>query len=409
MATSILDLDLPLLDFFDPEVAANPFEATRRLAKEHRIARTSVGYSFLRFDDCDKIFRDRRFRTPDGMGIAAQGVTEGVVLDWANSALLALDGEVHRRVRMISQSAFTPKKGEELRQFARDLLEEIYITVVGQGAANVAELNDGYSVRVICNLLGFPDEDWKQVAAWAEAINQVISVSVLEQLPRIEKAIIELDQYVGEQIERLRGAPSDNLGSALIAAEEQGDRLSLPELVSLFEVILLAGGDTTSNMVTEGLYLFSSRPKEWGALAEDPSLSPSAVEEILRFRPPFIGPNRLAKEDVVLDDVLIPSGTNVNLTFSAGNNDPAAYTSPESFDINRFVEHGAVPGQLSFGRGMHVCLGAHLARVELQEAFRLLPRLLPNMRLDDTMPAPVEWKSPFGIHGPSQLFLRWDV
>jgi cytochrome P450 len=405
---SVEELDIPLLNFADPQVAANPFAAARKLARQDWIVRTPFGYALLRYEDCDKAFRDRRFGVSEGLGLASQGITEGIAFDWANATLLALDGDEHRRIRMITQSAFTPKRAELLRGNAADLVARIYSPdVVSRGRAEVAELDDGYSVRVMCSLLGLPDGDYRQVASWAADVNQVISLSAREELPRIEKALRELNDYMAEQIQELRCSPGDSLGSAIVSAEAEGDRLSPEELVTLFEVLLLAGGDTTSNMLTLGLYLFAHRPEDWKALAADPSIAPSAVDEVLRYRAPFLGPSRIMREDVAINGVVLPKGAYVSLAMSVANFDPDAYPDADRLDIKRFAGPDVVPSHLSFGRGLHVCLGMHLAKVELQEAFRALPRLLPNLAIDDSAANPVTWKSPFGIHGPSALHLRW--
>ena len=216
--------------------------------------------------------KDRRFRTPADLGLATQGVTSPAVLRWASGTLLAQDGERHRRIRRLAQPAFTPHRAEELRSFAAQLIREVYEPVVPLGAAEVAHLNDEYVVRTICRILGFPDGDWAMVAAWADAMNQVISVSVHEQIPRIEQALVGLDAYTREQVARLRRAPGGSLGSALVASEEQGDRLSADELVALFQTLLMAGAETTRNMLSLGMWLFPRRPDLWGMLGDEPGL-----------------------------------------------------------------------------------------------------------------------------------------
>jgi cytochrome P450 len=403
------EVAMPFLDFADPKIAADPFGAARELAKENWIIRTPVGYALPRYEECDHAFRDRRFGVTEGLGLASQGITEGIAFEWANRTLLGLGGDEHRRIKMITQSAFTPRRAELLRGFAGDLIRRIYNPeMVAEGHGEVAVLNDGYSIRVMCALLGLSDDDWRQVAQWVEDINHVISVSAREDLPLIESAILALDEYLAEKIEILRRSPGESLGSALVEAEEQGDRLSLQELVTLFEVLLVAGGDTTSNMLSMGLYLFASRPEDWKTLAKDPTLVPSSVDELLRYRAPFFGPSRVVREDVGLNGVMFPKGTFLNLTMSVANFDPSVYPHGEQFDIARFAREELVPSHLSFGRGLHVCLGMHLAKVELQEAFTELPLLLPGLTFDNSVDRPVLWKSPFGIHGPAALHLKWQ-
>jgi cytochrome P450 len=405
---SLEERDVPFLDFASPSVVADPFDAARELAKRHWIARTSAGYMLLHHGDCLDVAKDRRFRTPDGLGLIAQGVTSEAVIAWASSTLLAQNGDQHRRIRRLAQPAFSPHRAEQLRMFAAELIRDVYEPMVARGRADVARLNDEYVVRTICRILGFPDSDWVTVAAWADAMNQVISVSVHEQIPRIEQAIGELDAYTHEQIDRLRGQPGDSLGSALVVAEEEGDRLSSGELVALFQTLLMAGAETTRNMLTLGLWVFARRPDRWATLADEPSLIQSATEELLRYRPPFIGTARIASEAVQVHDVTIPAGTLLILGLPGANFDTNVFENSETFDVRRFASNATTPGHLSFGAGPHFCLGAPLARVELQEAFRYLPGRLTHLRVDEDDPVGVEWTSPFGVHGPSRLPLAWD-
>jgi cytochrome P450 len=295
-----------------------------------------------------------------------------------------------------------------LRPFCRQLLNELVSGVERVGRAEVGRINNSYSVRVICHTLGLPDDDWESVAAWSDAVNQLISVSVVDQLPRIEEAIDEVDAYMVEQIERLRREPRDCLGSKMIAAHDDGDHLSDDELVSLFETLLIAGAESTRNQLSFGLYLFAKHPDQWQALADDPDLAVPATEELLRFRSPFIGTGRIAREDVELHGLTIAAGSYLIMSLPSANHDPTKYPDPGVFDITRFTG-GAQPTQLSFGHGAHICIGAPLARVELQEALRMLPERMPRLRLDDEADNPVEWNNPFGVHGPIPLHLRWDL
>jgi cytochrome P450 len=400
--------ELPILDFADPSVAVNPFAAARELARQHWIARTPAGYVILRHSDCVTVSRDRRFRTPGDLGLTSQGITSSAVIAWASGTLLAQDGDQHRRIRRLAQPAFTPQKAEELRAVAARLIREVYEPVIQLGAADVARLHDEYVVRTICRILGFPDADWEKVAAWADAMNQVISVSVHEQIPRIEQAIVELNAYTRAQIDRLRGEPGGILGSTLVASEEAGDRLSSEELVALFQTLLMAGAETTRNMLSLGMWLFAGRPDQWATLADEPSLVASATEELLRYRPPFIGTARIASEDLELNDTAVPAGTLFILGLPGANSDVSVFVDPDRFDAHRFPGSPATAKHLSFGAGPHVCIGAPLARVELQEAFGYLSGRLRRLRVDDDDEIGVVLTSPFGVHGPSRLPLAWD-
>jgi cytochrome P450 len=406
--TAIDELDLPYLDFVDPTVACNPFESVRRLATNSWALRTPVGYLLTRLSDCVSVSKDRRFVTPDDLGLRAQGVTSPTVLRWAAGALLAQNGDVHRRIRRLAQPAFTPQRIDSLRRWVVELVGEVFDRVIDDGAAEVAALNDEIVVRTICRVLGFEESNWKQIAEWADAINQVISVSAGEQVERIEQAIERLDVYTAAAIDRLQRSPDGSLGSALIAAHEAGDRLSEDELVALFQTLLMAGAETTRNTLSSALFLFARHPEQWALLGAREDLVAAATEEVLRFRPPFIGTARLVTEDVVLHDTLLPSGTQLLLGLPGANFDEAVFAAPDDFDITRFEQSVVNPGHVSFGAGFHFCLGAPLARIEIQEVLRYLAPRLRSLRADDSIDDWVAWSPPFGVHGPVRLCLTWD-
>lgn len=409
---TLSELDLPMLDFADPAVASNPYAAIRELGKEHWVARTPLGYILLRYEDSKEVFKDRRFRTPPGLGLAAQGIDSGPVYEWACKALQGLDGETHARIRRIAQSAFNGEQAEIIRPRASALITEIIDDVERRGrSADAYEMNNSYSVRVICGMLGFPEHEWRSVAGWSDQINQVVSVTSAEEVDAIGRALGELREFTVAAVDSLRAAPTHNLGSMLIAAEEQGDRLTHDELLEMFESVLAAGAETVRTMLTVSLLLFSKHPDQWQALCADPTLIDAAVEEVLRYRAPFIGPGaRFNREDVELHGVSVPEGTFFTMGISA-NFDESVYTEPERFDIRRFAAGGSEklrPPHFTLGHGYHACIGAFLARVEMQEVFRVMTARMSNLRIDERDEVGVQWNSPYGIHGPCRLPIRWD-
>lgn len=410
--TRLEDADLPYLDVNDPNIAERPFARVRELANEHWLARMPQGYLVLRWDDAKTLNRHPKLRTPEGLGLAAQGITEGVVFEWASRTVLGLDGDTHERIRRLAQPGFTPQQLEKLRPYTAQLFEGILDGVVPSGGAETAEICKSYSIRVICRLLEWPDEDWERVVDWAERATNVISPNLTpEQLVSIEQALVEMREYTTVQLERLKGRQGDDLGSRILAAGEDGDRLSKLEVVELFETLLVGGADTTKATLTLALYLFAQHPDQWDALSADPELVASAVEEVLRCRPPSLGTGRMAREDFTYRDLEIPAGTYFIVSNAAANYDPDAYDHPDVFDVHRFRDGNRVPkpNHMTFGFGPHVCIGNYLARLELQEALRILSQRITNVRIDETDPRGVEWTPPFGIHSPSWLPLRWDV
>jgi len=173
------DTQMPFMDLADPNMATNPFDTIRRLAKDHWIARTTLGYLLLRYRDCQEVLRNSDFRVPHGLGLVEQGITDGPAFDLATELVLGLEGEKHRRIRRLAQPAFSRLRVEALRPFAKNLLVSLLTDVEMLGHADMALLADEFTARMICEMLGFPEADWAQVGRWAGILNQIFSVSVI--------------------------------------------------------------------------------------------------------------------------------------------------------------------------------------------------------------------------------------
>jgi cytochrome P450 len=287
----------------------------------------------------------------------------------------------------------------------REVVESLVDPVAPAGRCElVADVCEPYPIPIICELLGAPKEDWKLFSRWATDMLRILSVDAVAALPVIDRAREEMDAYVTELIEARRNEPRDDLLTDLIAAEEAGDRLSHEELVIMVEAVLIGGTDTTRNQLACAVAVFAEHPDHWGHLAERPDLAPRAVEEAMRYLGAVRGTGRYASEDVVYRDVLFPEGTMVFPTLVGANHDGRVWPQPDTFDITREPAPTPQP-QLTFGSGIHYCLGAALARAELQEALPILARRMPDLRLD----GPIAWK-PLGtaIWGPERLPLRFD-
>jgi cytochrome P450 len=219
-------------------------------------------------------------------------------------------------------------------------------------------------------------------------------------MDRIDAASDELDAYVRAMIDERRSHPADDLLSDLIAIEEEGDRLDTDDLVGLAEAVLMAGTDTTRNQLACAVALFTEHPDQWAMLAERPDLAKRAVEETMRFLGAIRGTVRITGEDVEYRGVVFPTGTFVATSLAGANYDDAAFEAPETFDITKERD----TAQMTFGSGIHFCLGASLARAELAEALPLLARRMPDLTVDGS----IEWKPPtVGIWGPARLPLRF--
>ena len=401
MATSVHELELPELDLLGVE----RFEALAAVAQARSsswLARGQLGYMVTTYEDSTAILRDRRFHSALVMIPQMQGIEVDPLEGRRRRSILGMEGDEHARLRRLMAPAFTPAAADKLRPFMRQVMNDLLDEVVPRGSCDfVDDVCEPYPIPIICELLGAPKEDWKQFSAWATDIFRIFNQSLMEDLPAIEAATAELDDYVRAMVERRRHEPADDLLSALIAVEEEGDRLSTDELVSLAQTVLMAGTDTTRNQLACCVALFLEHPEQWAKLAHEPAMAARAVEESMRVLGAVRGTIRFASEDIEYRDVLFPKGTLVSVSLAGANYDPAVFSEPEDFEI----EAKRAAQQLTFGSGIHHCLGAQLARAELQEALPLVARRLPGLELD----GPVEWKPPtVGIWGPAHLPLRWQ-
>ena len=400
MTTSVHDLDLPEVDVFDLDrtAALAAFEAARQ---HHWLARVPLGYAVTRHEDVTAILRDRRFHSALSLLPQMSGI-EGPMRARQERSILATEGTEHTRLRRLASPAFTPRATDRLRPFMRHVLGDLVDRVAPSGTCElVGDICEPYPIPIICELLGAPKEDWKLFSGWATDIFRIFNNDVANDLPAIEAAMAGLDDYVRAMVEERRHRPADDLLSHMIAVEEEGDRLSTDELVMMTEAVLMAGTDTTRNQLACSIALFAEHPDQWARLVADPGLAPRAVEETMRLLGTVRGTARVASEDIELHDVTFPAGTLVMTSLAAANHDPAVWDDPHRFDITREASGSA---QMTFGSGIHFCLGASLARAELQEALPLLARRLPDLTLD----GPIEWKpSTVGIWGPSRLPLRF--
>jgi cytochrome P450 len=317
-------------------------------------------------------------------------------------SILTMEGDAHARLRRLVAPAFTPASANRLRPTMQAVVGGLVDAIADQGECElVADVCEPYPIPIICELLGAPPEDWKLFSGWATDIFRIFNNNLAEDLPLIAKAGQELTEYVSDMIAQRRADPRDDLLSDLIAIEQEGDRLSTDEMAMLAQAVLMAGTDTTRNQLACSVALFTEHPDQWALLAARPELAGRAVEESMRYLGAVRGTARFASEDIVYRDVLFPQGTLVATSLAGANRDPDAFEDPDVFDITR----ERTTAQMTFGAGIHFCMGAALARAELQEALPLLARRTPGLR----RAGDIEWKpSSFGIWGPARLPLSFE-
>jgi cytochrome P450 len=398
-AITAFDLDLPTYDADGLDRDARR-EVLRAAQAQHWLARTPLGFGVTRYTDAVALLRDRRFHSALSLLPQMQGLDDAEV-EQRRPSILSMEGDEHARVRRLVAPAFTPAAAGRLRPFMAEVFAELLDAIEERHECDfVTEVCEPYPIPIICELLGAPRRDWQQFSHWATEIFRLFNQNLAEDLPAIQQASLELESYVTALVAERRSSPSDDLLSALIAAEEAGDRLSTDELVMLAEAVLMAGTDTTRNQLGCAVALLLSHPEQWQRLVAHPTLAPRAVDETMRYLGAVGGTVRVASEDITYRDVLFPRGTILFVSLATANRDPEVFAIPDHVDVARET---TVPN-LTFGSGIHYCLGAHLARGELQEALALLATRFPTLELAGE----IEWKPEnFGIWGPARLPVRW--
>ncbi len=398
--TPVDQLDIPSVDPATFEMSHNDALASMtQLADDTWIAKSLFGYSILTYSDVTAILRDKRWHNAASKIPEMRGITDPELIGNSDKpSILAAEGDVHTRLRRLVAKAFSPRSADRLRPFMREVMNGLIDPVAPTGSADiVADITEPYPIPIICELLGAPKQDWQLFSRWAEDVLRIFNGTVLDELDIIKKARTELTEYTIQMIAERRNDPREDLLTDLIAAEEDGDTLDTEELVMMVNAVIIGGTDTTRNQLGCSVALFAEHPDQWKLLADDPELAPRAIEESMRHFGAIRGTGRFASEDIVYRDILFPAGTFVFPSTATGNRDESVFPDASTFDIRK--EPAGSP-HLTLGSGIHYCLGAWLARAELQEALPILARRMPDLALADG----VKWKPPgTAIFGPDSL------
>lgn len=402
LSPNVFEAGLPTLQYEFTETPAEVYPRIRAAQQQAPIAIGPFGPEILSHELVRTVLRDPRFRIPPGMSLMLHGITSGPLWDKVMGSILCMEGEPHQRLRGLVSKAFTPRASARLHDTIVEVINEQVDRVAADGRCDiVTDIALQYPVPVICALLGAPREDWQQFSHWADEIFKAFSFEVEDDLEvEVMKAWGELDDYVDDMVAHRRRHPTQDLLSDLIRAEDDGDRLNADELRMLAGGLLLAGTDTTRNQLSASVDVLCDHPAQWALLAERPELAPNAVEETMRHSPIACATLRMVVENTELAGVAFPAGTMVLVNTFAANRDTAVYDDPDRFDITR---EGA-PAVLTFGGGIHYCLGANLARLELSEALKVLTRRMRNP--SRTGPAP--WKPMMGLSGPATVPIKFS-
>lgn len=389
---------------FDPDHVANPYPQYARLREESPVHLTLIGpWLLTRYDDVVHVLRDPSLSveehraTPSPMREARQealGDRSG-----GSRAILNIDNPDHDRLRRLVSKAFTPKVVAELRPLAERLVAEALDAVEPRGELDViADLAFPLPFTVISEMLGMPTDRRDDLRTWSHAVVKTLDPIVTDA--EVDAAIAGADamtEYVRGVIEEKRRTPQDDLLTALLRAEDEGTVLDEQELLDQVILLYIAGHETTVNLIGNGTYALLRHPDQLERLRAEPEIEQNAVEELLRFDSPVQFSRRITLEDLEIDGVTIDAGSFILTCLGAANHDPAHWgPTADELDLGR---PGAA-AHLSFGSGIHHCLGAALARVEGRAALTGLVRRFPAMRLVDEPPA---WNGRIVLRGLDRL------
>ena len=364
-----------------PEFVVDPYPTYHRLRAEDPVHHSPLGFWVLtRYADVIAMLRDPRLvKEPIAAFVAARfgmAVPPGLGL-----SMLDRDPPDHTRLRGLVSKAFTPKALESLRPHIQGIVDGLLAKVEGRGEMDlIEEFAYPLPVRVICEMLGVPVADHERFKQWGLDIARGLDAIMLppdsEVAQRSMAGRRALAAYFRELIAERRAAPREDMLSALIAAEEAGDKLNEDELMATCLLLLVAGHETTVNLIGNGSLALLRHPAELRKLRDNPGLITSAVEELLRFDGPVQRTARIPSEDITIGDHTIPKGEMVMPFLGAADRDPAQFPDPDCLDITRGDNR-----HIAFGMGIHFCLGAPLARMEGQIAINTMLQRLPKLAL----------------------------
>jgi cytochrome P450 len=396
----------------DPGFQTNPYPSYRRMREERPVhfRRDASGFEMwhcfrhedisemLRSSDCGSVsiapeMIEQVLATPDSPFHALARIV--------SSVMLIKDGEDHHRLRGLVNKAFTPRMVEGLRPRIERIVEELLDAIEPRGEMDLlTDFAAPLPIIVIAELLGIPPEDRVQLRSWSDTMATFIDGTIRDAgMVAAATAAAEMASYLELIFEQRRAEPRDDLISGLVQARESADRLSEDELLATVGLILGAGHETTTNLIGNGTLALLRHPDQLEALRSDPEQIRGAVEELLRYDSPVQTTSRVPTRDIELGGELIRAGTEVGLYLGAANHDPAIYADPGRLDIQR-VENP----HLSFGHGVHFCLGAALARLEGQLAIGRLVTRLPNMKVSTET---LSWRPGVVLRGLRELPLRF--
>jgi pimeloyl-[acyl-carrier protein] synthase len=318
--------------------------------------------------------------------------------------MLFMDPPAHTRLRSLASQAFSPARVAVLRSHIREIVNHLLDAVQDKGEMDIiADLAEPLPAIVTAEMLGVPLSDRLQLKAWSADFAEMLGnfQHNPDHAPRMLRTVQDMTAYFRETIRQQKDIPQEGLVRSLMTAEVNGDRLSEEEVIANSIVTMVGGQETTTNLIGNGVLTLLRNPTELERLQNDPSLIPSAVEEMLRYESPSQHTGRIAPADVELGGKKIRKGQAVMAVMAAANRDPERFPDPDRFDVGRTDNR-----HLAFGYAAHFCFGAALARVEGQEVFEAIVRRLHNLELQ---PGPLTWRNNLGLRGLTALPVRFQA
>jgi cytochrome P450 len=376
------------------EFMEDPYPLLRRLRQEDPVhwSDSIGGWVLTRYDDIVTTFKDvahysnegRLARAVEYLPAESRAKFRTFEDHYRHKSLIHSDPPDHTRLRGLITKAFTPRVVETMRPRIQGITDELLDAVKPEGRMDVVkDLAIPLPVTVLAEIFGVPKPDLGLFKGWADDLLafQGVNKPAIELLERSQKALLEIRAYLGGLIKQKRREPGQDLLSALVAAESEGGKLTETELLYSCITLLVAGHETTTSLIGNGLYVLLSHPSQWQLLRQNPSLLTAAIEEMLRYESPVARQPRLMKRDAEMGGKQLREGQMVFQMLNAANRDPDYFTDPDRFDIRREKNP-----HMAFGLGVHFCVGATLARAEGVIVFSTLLARLPEIRLVDEKP-----------------------
>lgn len=384
------------------EMVADPHAALRRAREAGAIVETDLGTLAVRYEAVRGVLQDPRLRPSFTKFLERMGITSGPFYTWMSRSPLDMEGELHREWRKLVLRTFTPRSVERLRPFLRVEANRLIDAVSpGEPFDFIERFARKLPSLGLCELIGVPVEDRERFGVWADTIGFGFNLVLAPQrIGEIDEALLQLLDYAKALVHARRENPRDDLVSRLAQGAEE-DGIELERVYATVAGLVFAGHETTKNQLGWLLITLAEAPAEWDRVAREPERARDVVEEVLRFRSTVTSIGRLAEEDVELFGTKLPKGSTVIASLWSANRDSAAFRTPDQFDTDANRD-GA---QLAFGQGAHHCLGAALARAELQEA---LIALAARLRCPELLPG-ATFVPPVGINGPAVLPVRFEA